>query len=249
MIVIVDYGMGNLRSVAKALESLGATARVSSEAADAAQADKLIVPGVGAFGAAMRELGARGLIEPIRQFIASGRPYLGICLGLQLLFESSEEGEGAGSPAPNGFGVLRGAVRQFPASPVGSAGGRIGLKIPHMGWNCVESPHTANDMPRTAPPVPSGSGRLDPGVQPATRAASPASRCPVLAGVPEGSFVYFVHSFYAEPADRSIIALETDYGVRFASMIWRGSLYATQFHPEKSQAVGLRLLDNFLALS
>mgnify|MGYP001610259754 FL=1 len=209
MIVVVDYGMGNLRSVSKALESLGASVRVSSEPMRVAAADKLILPGVGAFPAAMQELSARGLVEPITQFIKSGKPYLGICLGLQLLFESSEEGEGAA-----GLGVLNGAVKRF--APAASR------KVPHMGWNQVARRQTAE-------------GRRQDG-------------CPLLAGIPDGSFVYFVHSYYAEPAERGITALETDYGVRFAAMVWRDHLYATQFHPEKSQAIGLQLLKNFIAL-
>ena len=204
MIVVVDYGMGNLRSVSKALESLGASVRVSSDPKDVAQAEKLILPGVGAFPAAMRELSARQLVEPVTQFIRSGKPYLGICLGLQLLFDSSEEGEGAA-----GLGVLAGAVKRFPAG--------ASRKVPHMGWNDVRRPGSQDG-------------------------------CPVLAGIPDGSFVYFVHSYYAEPADRAVTALETDYGVRFAAMVWRGNLFATQFHPEKSQAIGLQLLKNFIAL-
>ncbi len=204
MIVVVDYGMGNLRSVSKALESLGTSVRVSSDPHDVAQAEKLILPGVGAFPAAMQELSARRLVEPLKRFIASGKPYLGICLGLQLLFDSSEEGEGAA-----GLGVLAGAVKRFPAG--------ASRKIPHMGWNDVRRP-------------------------------GPQDGCPLLRDVPDGSFVYFVHSYYAEPADRAVTALETDYGVRFAAMVWRERLYATQFHPEKSQAIGLQLLKNFIAL-
>ena len=206
MIVVVDYGMGNLRSVSKALESLGASVRVSADPGEVARADKLVLPGVGAFPAAMQELTERGLVEPIKAAINAGRPYLGICLGLQLLFERSDEGTGA-----SGFGILPGAVKRF-AFNSGPA-----LKIPHMGWNQV------------------------------LRSAAGAG-CPLLQGIADGSFTYFVHSYYAEPADRSVVALETDYGGRFAAMVWRERLFATQFHPEKSQAVGLALLKNFLAL-
>ena len=208
-IVVVDYGMGNLRSVSKALESLGASVQVSSDPAEVAQAEKLIVPGVGAFPAAMRELSARRLTEPITAAIASGKPYLGICLGLQLLFERSEEGEGA-----SGLGVLPGTVRRL------SVDG--GLKIPHIGWNQI--------FQRRAP----GEARPAP--------------CPLLKGVREGSFVYFVHSYYGDPSDRAAVALESEYGMRFTAMVWRKNLFATQFHPEKSQAVGLQLLKNFIAL-
>ncbi|MBI4341980.1 MAG: imidazole glycerol phosphate synthase subunit HisH [Candidatus Omnitrophica bacterium] len=210
MVVVVDYGMGNLRSVSKALEALGGSVRVSGDPQDVAQADKVILPGVGAFPAAMRELTARKLVDPLKTAIASGTPYLGICLGLQLLFDDSEEGEGA-----KGFGVLKGRVRKF------SFNGSTSLKVPHMGWNQLRTPHSALRTEQA---------------------------CPLLKGIPDGSFVYFVHSYYGEPADRSVVALETDYGGRFTSMVWRDRLFATQFHPEKSQAVGLRLLQNFLSL-
>jgi glutamine amidotransferase len=202
-IVIVDYGMGNLRSVSKALETLGASVRISTDPKDVAGAAKLILPGVGAFPAAMAELSARGLVAPIKAAITSGTPYLGICLGLQLLFDTSDEGGGAA-----GFGLLRGRVRRFPVN------GAASLKIPHMGWNQVQR----------------------------------HGDCRLLAGIPEGSYFYFVHSYYAEPADRRIVALDTDYGGRFTSMVQQRNVYATQFHPEKSQAVGLQLLKNFIAL-
>lgn len=208
MIVIVDYGMGNLRSVSKALEHLGASVTVSGDPAQIARAGKLIVPGVGAFGAAMEELVRRGLVEPIKRTINAGTPYLGICLGLQLLFDISEEN--AGVP---GLGLLRGTVRRFASS--GS------LKVPHMGWNQISN-------------------------QPS--AISGQRECPLLKGIPDGSFFYFVHSYYAEPLDRSVVALSTDYGTPFAAMVWRDNLFATQFHPEKSQAMGLRLLENFVKL-
>ena len=210
MIVIVDYGMGNLRSVSKALERLGAQVRLTSNPEEVASAQKLVLPGVGAFDAAMRELNTRGLTEPIKTVIAANRPYLGICLGLQLLFDSSEEGQGA-----PGLGILRGTVRRLPA--------QADLKIPHMGWNEVTRKQKAEG------------GRQD--------------GCPLLKGIPEKSFFYFVHSYYADPADRSLVALESDYGLRFPAMIERERLFATQFHPEKSQAVGLQLLKNFIELS
>lgn len=209
MIVVVDYGMGNLRSVSKALERLGASVRVSSEAAEIGRAKKLILPGVGAFDAAMRELDRRGLAEPIKAFIASGKPYLGICLGLQVLFDSSEEGQ-----RTNGLGVFPGTVRRLAVQPP--------MKIPHMGWNQV------NSVQRTAWSVQNGS--------------------PLLKGIPEGGFFYFVHSYYAQPTDRSLVLMESEYGTRFPVMIGRGKTFATQFHPEKSQALGLKLLGNFLSL-
>ena len=205
MIAVVDYGMGNLRSVSKALERLGAPARVTSDPHDIAQADKVIVPGVGAFPAAMRELTSRKLVEPIKAAVASGKPYLGICLGLQLLFDRSEEGEGAA-----GLGILPGVVRRFTVRPP--------LKIPHMGWNQIAR---------------------------ATRQLN----CPLLKDIEDGSFFYFVHSYYADPVDRAVVTLQADYGGPFTAMICRERLFATQFHPEKSQELGLRLLHNFLSLS
>ncbi len=208
MIVVVDYGMGNLRSVSKALDTLGASVRITNEPALIERAQKLIVPGVGAFGAAVTELERRGLVAPIIAAIRRQVPYLGICLGLQLLFDASDE-----SPGTRGFGVLPGRVRRFPI-PLGD-----GLKVPHMGWN-----------------------RISP------RADGQGPRCPLLNDIPDESFFYFVHSYYGDPADRSLVARETEYGVRFASMLWRDRLFATQFHPEKSQALGLKLLSNFLSL-
>jgi len=203
MIAVVDYGMGNLRSVSKALEHLNARVQVTSDPNELKRADKIVVPGVGAFPAAMRELSARGLVEPIKDAVASGKPYLGICLGLQVLFERGEEGEGAA-----GLGLLPGTVKRLTAAPP--------LKIPHMGWNQVC--RTSQDG------------------------------CSLLEGIPDGSFFYFVHSYAADPRDRSVVTLESDYGGRFPAMISRGRLFATQFHPEKSQALGLRVLQNFLAL-
>jgi len=203
MIVIVDYGMGNLRSVQKAFEHLGAAAEVSADPQAVARAEKLVLPGVGAFPKAMEELRARALVEPIQRHIKDGKPYLGICLGLQLLFESSDEGTGG-----RGLGVLPGRVVRFANHTV---------KVPHMGWNAVRVPRAA-------------------------------SACPLLQGVPDGSYVYFVHSYYGVPAESAVIAAETEYGTTFASMVWRGRLFATQFHPEKSQAVGLRMLRNFANL-
>jgi glutamine amidotransferase len=216
MIVVIDYGMGNLRSVSKALEMLGASVRVSSDPRDVAAASKLILPGVGAFGAAMEELSRRQLIEPIKEVINAGKPYLGICLGLQLLFERSEEG----GRVP-GLGVLKGEVKRFSfnshLTPHTSH-----LKVPHMGWNQVTSGQWS--------------------------VVSGQKTCPLLKDIPNGSFFYFVHSYYGVPQDRSVVALETEYGARFASMVWKDRLYATQFHPEKSQTVGLKLLKNFVDL-
>lgn len=198
MIAIVDYGMGNLRSVQKALEHVGHEATITDSPALLAEAERVILPGVGAFADAMHELHQRQLVEPLRTAIASGKPFLGICLGLQLLFDVSyEDGE------HQGLGIVPGEVVRFNAPP--------GVKVPHMGWNTL----TIRRRP------------------------------PLLEGIEEGSHVYFVHSYYVVPRDAAVVATETDYAGKFTSMIWRDRLYATQFHPEKSQEVGLRILKNF----
>ncbi len=200
MIAIVDYGRGNLGSVKKALARDGGEVVVTDDRRTVERADALVVPGDGAFADAMQSLDRLGLVEPIRAHIAAGRPYLGICLGYQLLFTESEEFGHA-----KGLDILPGAVRRFPA----------GLKVPHMGWNRLWH---AGDVP-------------------------------LLAGVPAGAYFYFVHSYYPAPAAPADYAVATcDYGVRFPALLARGRLYGTQFHPEKSQHWGLRLLDNFAAL-
>jgi len=199
MLLIVDYGMSNLRSVAKACEALGANVTVSGlpEAFD--HADKVILPGVGAFGHAVAELKFRRLIAPLKSFIASKKPFLGICLGLQLLFESSEE-----APGVPGLAVIPGRIARFPAQP--------GLKIPHMGWNQL---HIKK------------------------------KQCPLFDGVPENSYVYFVHSYYAS-ALGDVLAAECHYGVSFTAAAWQNNVFGVQFHPEKSQATGLKILKNFI---
>jgi glutamine amidotransferase len=201
MITIVDYGMGNLRSVQKGFEKVGAAARIVADAEAVRRAEKLVLPGVGACADAMRGLEVRGLVEPITEYVATGRPFLGICLGLQMLFTKSYEG---GDVA--GLGVIAGEVVRFASQP--------GLKVPHMGWNELRI----------------------------------RRRSPVLAGIPDGSFVYFVHSYYVVPRDAGVTATETDYPTPFTSSIWRDNVFATQFHPEKSQQVGLQLLRNFATL-
>jgi len=201
VIAVVDYGMGNLRSVQKAFERVGCAADLTSDPDTVRRADKVVVPGVGAFGDAMAELRARGLVEPIVDAIAADKPFLGICLGLQILFDHSSEGGDH-----QGLGVLRGEVVRFDPRP--------GLKIPHMGWNQI-------------------------------RIRRPT---PVLSGVPDGAYVYFVHSYYVAPADADLVATQTDYPEPFTSMVWRGHLFAAQFHPEKSQSVGLRIIRNFASL-
>src|SRR5262249_6072509 len=202
LISIIDYQMGNLRSVQKALERVGHPATITSNPADIAAADKVILPGVGAFEDAIAELRRRDLVGPIKAAIAATKPFLGICLGLQLLFDVGYE-----NGTQEGLAILPGEPVRFdlPAN----------LKVPHMGWNAISIKH----------------------------------RPPILAGLSEGTHVYFVHSYYVRPRDPSVIATETDYGGPFCSMILLGNLIATQFHPEKSQSHGLRILRNFPQLS
>lgn len=197
MIAIVDYGAGNLRSVAKALESLGQPCCVTADAATVLAADAVILPGVGAAAAAMASLRQLGMVEPLTRLIAADRPLFAVCLGMQLLFSASEEGG-----YHECLGVIDGVVRRLPP----------GLKVPHMGWNEVRqvAPH------------------------------------PVFDGIADEAHFYFVHSYFPEPRDRSLVVGETDYGVSFGSAIARGRLVATQFHPEKSGDAGLRMYQNFL---
>jgi len=202
MIALVDYGMGNLRSVEKALQRVGGEVRMIRDAAPVAQADALVLPGVGAFGDCMKNLGRQGLVEPLKAFLCAGKPFLGICLGYQALFETSEE-----NPGVAGLGILPGRVVRFPADAA--------LKVPQIGWN-----------------------RL--------RLRRPD--CPLLRGLPEGAYVYFVHSYYPEPSNPVDVCTETDYGRPFASMVWRDRIFACQFHPEKSQDIGLKILENFVRL-
>ncbi|MAG92345.1 MAG: imidazole glycerol phosphate synthase subunit HisH [Planctomycetaceae bacterium] len=201
MITIVDYRMGNLRSVQKAFEKLGVDAHVTGSADEIAQAEKLVLPGVGAFRDAIAELRKQELVDPILAHVDTDKPFLGICLGLQLLFDVSyEDGE------YEGLGVIPGKVVRFEDAP--------GLKIPHMGWNRLE---------RTG-------------------------ESPLLAGIPNEAHFYFVHSYFVVPQDDAVTAARTDHGTTFTSMVARNNLFATQFHPEKSQRGGLKLLENFAKL-
>ena len=202
MIAIIDYQMGNLRSVQKGFEKVGHEATITSDPRVLSKAEKIVLPGVGAFADAIAEIRRRELVEPIERAVAAGKPFLGICLGLQMLFEVGyENGE------HQGLGIVPGKVVRFdvPAD----------YKVPHMGWN-----------------------------QLAFRRA-----CPLLAGLDDGVHCYFVHSYYVVPTDRAVVATETSYPEPFCSMIWRDNLFATQFHPEKSQRDGLRMLKNFAELS
>ena len=197
----MDYGSGNLRSVHKALLEVGADVRIVRDPAEMSDAHAAVLPGVGAFDDCMHALQKQGLLEAAREFIVSGRPFLGICVGYQALFEKSEEFNSCAA----GLGVFPGKVVRFTS--------QNGLKIPQIGWNKLEI--------------------LRP-------------ECPLFRGVDSGSYVYFVHSFFPKPADPSIVATRTTYGENFASAVWRDNVFATQFHPEKSQQVGLQLLKNFV---
>lgn len=202
MIAIIDYDAGNIKSVEKALLFLGQETVVTRDPEKILGADGVILPGVGAFGDAMEKLKTYGLVPVIRQCVREDRPFLGICLGLQLLFESSEE-----SPGVEGLGVLKGKVLRIPE--------KQDLKIPHIGWNDLKFPRP---------------GRL-------------------FQGIPEGAYVYFVHSYYLQAAEEAVVTATTDYGVRVHAAVERGRLFACQFHPEKSSDVGLRILKNFIAIA
>lgn len=203
MIALLDYGSGNLRSVHKALLKVGAQVRIVQRPEEIGDARGMVLPGVGAFDDCINALRRQELLEAARQFIQSGKPFLGICVGYQALFERSEEFNSCAA----GLGIFKGSVVRFSE--------KHGLKIPQIGWNQLEM---AN------------------------------GKCPLFRGVLNGSYVYFVHSFFPKPADESIIATQTEYGETFASAVWRDNVFATQFHPEKSQEVGLQLLRNFVEL-
>jgi len=197
-LVVIDYQSGNLRSVAKALESTGVRPLITGDPKELEAADGLVLPGVGSGPAAMAALKQRGLVQPLREYLESGRPFLGVCLGLQLLMERTDEGD-----APC-LGIIPGEVKRLPAT----------LKVPHMGWNSVHL-HRGG---------------------------------PLFQGIPQDSHFYFVHSYYAAPEDSAAVAGTTEYSIPFCSVYARGNLLATQFHPEKSGLVGLRLYQNFVDL-
>ncbi len=202
MIAIVDYGMGNIHSVKKALESMGAQTIVTDNPKDLSRAEKIVFPGVGSFGDAVVELKKRSLDVEIRKQVQSGKIFLGICLGMQVLFEKSME-----SQKVVGLGLLKGSVDKFEASQK--------LKVPHMGWNQITK--TSNN-------------------------------CQLLKDMPDNSYVYFCHSYYANPADKKVIAASCDYGDNFAAVVCKDNLYGLQFHPEKSQAAGLKIVKNFVEM-
>ncbi len=215
MIAVIDYGMGNLRSVQKALEVVGGKAKVTSAPADLKRAEKLVFPGVGAFGEAMRELKRLDLVGPIKDAIADGKYFLGLCLGLQLLFENSDEAKGV-----KGLCVLKGSVKRFQFRRDEGRGTRDDyLKVPHMGWNTViHHPSSIIHHPS------------------------------ILRSVPTGAYMYFVHSYYVRPKDKNVVLTTTDYGGKFVSGVCKDNIYGLQFHPEKSQALGLKILKNFVRL-
>jgi glutamine amidotransferase len=197
-IAIIDYQMGNLRSVQKGFEKVGHAAVITSDPAELAEAERIVLPGVGAFGDAIAELRRRNLVEPIKETVASGKPFLGICLGLQLLFDLGyENGE------HEGLGILRGKCVRFDLPHE--------FKVPHMGWNRCSKKQNA----------------------------------PLLKDTADNTFFYFVHSYHVVPEDPALIALEADYGGPFCAAVWKDNLFATQFHPEKSQDEGLKLLKAF----
>lgn len=202
MIAIIDYGMGNIHSVQKALEFAGARTIVTNSLARIRECQKLVLPGVGAFGDAMTALEKQDLAAAIREHLTFKKPFLGICLGMQLIFEKSQE-----SPGVKGLGILAGEVKKFTA--------RKKLKVPHMGWNQLRK--VGKD-------------------------------CPLLKGVGDNAFVYFCHSYYPQPADQGVVWAATDYGGDFASLVWKDSVFGVQFHPEKSQRIGLQMIKNFVEM-
>lgn len=199
VIAIIDYGMGNLRSVQRAFQKVGAEVVITDERETIKSARAVVLPGVGAFGDAMTNLRSQGLVETIERVVERGKPLFGICLGLQLFFEESEE-----MGLHRGLGFFPGQVRRFD----------VGLKVPHIGWNQVHIRRQG----------------------------------PLLAGLADGSYAYFAHSYYVEPTEDDIILATTDYGLDFASIVGQGNVFGIQFHPEKSQDVGLRILSNFVAM-
>lgn len=203
MIALLDYGSGNVRSVQKALEAVGGGVSLVASPSGIRHAAAVVLPGVGAFDDCVNAMAKQELLEGVREYIKTGRPFLGICVGYQALFERSEEFNSCAA----GLGVFKGNVVRF---------SKNGIKVPQIGWNEVEI--------------------LRP-------------ECPIFHGIESGNFFYFVHSFFPKPEDDSIVATRTTYGDTFASAVWRGNAFATQFHPEKSQKVGLQLLRNFVELA
>lgn len=201
MIAIIDYGAGNLQSVKKAFDFIGAESVITDNPETINACDKILLPGVGSFGDAMNSMNKKGLVETVKQNALSGKPFLGICLGLQLLFEESEE-----APGVKGLGIFKGKIKKFAPD--------MGLKIPHIGWNSLEI----------------------------------KQKDTLFKGIPENSYVYFVHSYYLHAEDENEIATVTNYGIDFHSAVGKDNVFATQFHPEKSGDVGLQILRNFASM-
>jgi len=201
MIAIVDYGMGNLRSVQKAFECIGADARITQDKDTIVAAEKIVLPGVGAFNVAIQRLESLGLVSVLKDLLKRGKPYLGICLGLQILFDESDEGGRV-----RGLGILSGKIKKFNR-----------LKIPHMGWNQIKKTNRSNNLK-------------------------------LLNDIPDNSFMYFCHSYFVIPKDENIVAASTDYGVDFTSAVSKDNIIGVQFHPEKSQKIGIKILDNFVKM-
>lgn len=201
MIAIIDYGAGNLQSVKKAFDFIGAESVITDNPETIKNCDKILLPGVGSFGDAMESMSAKNLVEIIKEEALSGKPFLGICLGLQLLFEESEE-----SPGVKGLGIFKGKIKKFSTD--------MGLKIPHIGWNSLEA----------------------------------KQKDTLFKGIPENSYVYFVHSYYLHAENENEIATVTNYGIDFHSAVGKDNIFATQFHPEKSGDVGLQILRNFASM-
>ena len=210
---VIDYGMGNLRSVQKALEKVGSRAIIANNSAQISDASSIVLPGVGAFANCMNNLEKLGLVDSIYRAIEAGKPFLGICLGLQILFTESEE-----FGNPKGLDIIKGRVVRLPTNFPGAGSNnpeqRARLKVPHMGWNSLKF----------------------------------RKRAPVYDHIDDGSYLYFVHSFYVVPEDENIISTTTTYGIEFTSSIWKDNIIAMQFHPEKSQELGLQILKNFSKL-
>lgn len=199
MIAVIDYGVGNLRSVEKAFHFIGYDAKISADKDFILNSDSVVLPGVGAFADAIASLGRNGMLEVVQKAIDSGKPFLGICLGMQLLFDYSEEG----GQKSRGLGVLKGAIKQLPFD--------MNLKVPHMGWNYLEL----------------------------------KGKSMLFDGLPEKPYVYFVHSYYLDTDDKDIVIAKTNYGIKFSVAVQKQNVFATQFHPEKSGAMGLEILKNF----
>jgi glutamine amidotransferase len=199
LIAVIDYGVGNLKSVEKAFKFIGCEAEISSDKEFILNSDAVVLPGVGAFADAMASLRKAGMADVVTQVIHKGKPFLGICLGMQLLFDYSEEG----GERVEGLGIFRGEIRQFPLN--------MGLKVPHMGWNALEL----------------------------------KKECPLFRNLPQHPYVYFVHSYYLDAADKNIVSATASYGIDFDAAVCCGNVFATQFHPEKSGSIGLAVLRNF----